>query len=127
MRHAKRRPSSGSPRRCAHLERALALWDAVPEAAELTQVDLAGLCTWTAELASQFGAAARAVELARRAIEVVGEGDPHRAALLHVRLGEYLHETAEDAASPSRACGRARAGGAALIGAGVRPGVARGR
>ena len=82
----------------AHLERALALWHAVPDAAELAGLDLAELCTRTAELASQIGAAARAVELGRRAIEVVGEGDPHRAALLHVRLGEYLEQTgSEDA------------------------------
>ena len=59
----------------AHLERALALWDAVPDAAELAGLDLAELCTRTAELASQIGAAARAVELGRRAIEVVGEGN----------------------------------------------------
>jgi DNA-binding CsgD family transcriptional regulator/tetratricopeptide (TPR) repeat protein len=76
----------------AHLERALMLWNAVPDAAELTQVDLAGLCSWTAELASQLGAAPRAVELARRAMDLVGGSDPHRMALLHVRLGEYLHE-----------------------------------
>ena len=82
----------------AHLERALDLWQAVPDAAELTGLDLAELCTRTAELASQVGAAARAVELGRRAIELVGEGDPHRAALLHVRLGEYLEQTgSEDA------------------------------
>ena len=82
----------------AHLERALALWHAVPDAAELAGLDLAELCAWTAELASQVGAAPRAVELGRRAIELVGEDDPHRAALLHVRLGEYLHETgSEDA------------------------------
>jgi len=77
----------------AHLERALALWDAVPDAAELAGLDLAELCTRTAELASEVGDAARAVELGRRAIEVVGEGDRHRAALLHVRLGEYLEQT----------------------------------
>ena len=82
----------------AHLERALALWHAVPDAAELAGLDLAELCTRTAELASQIGAAPRAVELGRRAIELVGEGDPHRAALLHVRLGEYLEQTgSEDA------------------------------
>ncbi len=82
----------------AHLERALDLWHAVPDAAELTGLDLAELCTRTAELASQVGAAPRAVELGRRAIELVGEGDPHRAALLHVRLGEYLEQTgSEDA------------------------------
>ena len=77
----------------AHLERALALWDAVPDAAELAGLDLAELCAWAAELASQDGAAPRAVELARRAIELVGADDPRRAALLHVRLGEYLHES----------------------------------
>jgi DNA-binding CsgD family transcriptional regulator/tetratricopeptide (TPR) repeat protein len=75
----------------AHLERALALWPAVPEASELVGLDLAELCSWTAELADQTGAAPRAVELAQRAIELVGEGDPPRAALLHVRLGRYLH------------------------------------
>ena len=41
----------------AHLERALALWPAVPDAAELAGLDLAELCAWTAELASQIGAA----------------------------------------------------------------------
>jgi DNA-binding CsgD family transcriptional regulator len=75
------------------LERALALWHAVPDAAELTGLDLAELCTWTAELASEIGAALRAVELGRHAVELVGESDPHRAALLHVRLGEYLEQT----------------------------------
>ena len=60
----------------AHLERALALWDAVPDAAELAGLDLAELCAWTAELASQIGAAPRAVELARRAIELVGARRP---------------------------------------------------
>jgi DNA-binding CsgD family transcriptional regulator len=75
----------------AHLERAVALWPAVPEASELVGLDLAELCSWTAELADQTGAAPRAVELGQRAIELVGEGDPPRAALLHVRLGRYLH------------------------------------
>ena len=75
----------------AHLERALALWPAVPEAAELVGLDLAGLCAWAAELASQTGAAAWAVELARRAIGLVGERDPLRVALLHECLGRYLH------------------------------------
>ena len=75
----------------AHLERALALWHAVPDAAELAGLDLAELCARTAELADQTGAAARAVELARRAIELVGEDNPHRAALLHASLAEYLY------------------------------------
>jgi DNA-binding CsgD family transcriptional regulator/tetratricopeptide (TPR) repeat protein len=77
----------------AHLERALALWQAVPDAAELVRLDLAELCSWAAELASQTGAAPRAVELTRRAIELVDTSDPVRAALLHERLGRYLNES----------------------------------
>jgi len=75
------------------LERALALWHRVPDAAELTGLELPGLCAWTAELASHVGAASRAVELARRAIELAGADDLHRTALLYVSLGEYLYET----------------------------------
>jgi DNA-binding CsgD family transcriptional regulator/tetratricopeptide (TPR) repeat protein len=86
----------------AHLERALALWHAVPKAAELVRLDLAGLCSWAAEVAWHTGAAPRAVQLARRAIELVGDGDPPRAALLHVRLGRYLHASGRgDAALPA--------------------------
>jgi DNA-binding CsgD family transcriptional regulator/tetratricopeptide (TPR) repeat protein len=77
----------------AHLERALALWHAVPDAPELARLDLAQLCSRAAELASQTGAALRAVELARQAIELVGEEDPPRAASLHVSLGRYLHRS----------------------------------
>jgi DNA-binding CsgD family transcriptional regulator/tetratricopeptide (TPR) repeat protein len=75
----------------AHLKRALALWDAVPDAAELVRLDLAGLCAWAAELAWDTGAAPRAVQLAQQAIELVGDGDRPRAALLHEGLGRYLH------------------------------------
>jgi DNA-binding CsgD family transcriptional regulator len=75
----------------SHLERALGLWPAVPDAAELVRLDLAALCLWTAELAAQAGAAPRAVELVRRAIELAGQSDPRRAGLLHERLGRYLH------------------------------------
>jgi len=77
----------------AHLERALALWHAVPDAPELVGLDLAQLCSRAAELASQTGAAPRAVELARQAIELVGEEDSPRAASLHVSLGRYLHRS----------------------------------
>jgi DNA-binding CsgD family transcriptional regulator/tetratricopeptide (TPR) repeat protein len=75
----------------AHVERALALWDAVPDAAAAAQLDLAELCSWGAELAGQTGAAPRAVELGRRAIELVGDGDPLRSARLYQNLGRYLH------------------------------------
>jgi DNA-binding CsgD family transcriptional regulator/tetratricopeptide (TPR) repeat protein len=82
-----------------HLERALALWPAVPDAAGLAGLDLAELYTWTARLASHVGAAPRAVELAQRAIELVGSEDQHRAALLQVDLGEYLSHIESDAAA----------------------------
>ena len=76
----------------AHVERALELWDLVPNAADLVPVDRGGLCAWAAELASSTGAGPRAVELAERAIDEVA-GDPHRVAHLYGRLGRYLHES----------------------------------
>ena len=100
----------------AHLERALGPWDEVPDAAELAGLDLAELCSWAADLASRTGAAPRAVELGRHAIELIGGNDPRRAALLHVRLGEYLYETGRNAEglADAQARGRARAGGTAI-------------
>jgi DNA-binding NarL/FixJ family response regulator/tetratricopeptide (TPR) repeat protein len=74
----------------AHLERALSLWDSVPDAARLAGCDLVELCSWTAQLASTTGAAPRAIELARRAVALVGENDPLRASRAHERLGTYL-------------------------------------
>jgi DNA-binding CsgD family transcriptional regulator len=76
-----------------HLERALALWDTVPDAAELSGLGLVELCTWTADLASDTGDAPRAVELTRRAIDLVGDTDRRHAALLHDRLSRYLFES----------------------------------
>ena len=76
----------------AHLERALDLWASLPDAAELAHLDLPELCSWTAELASRTGAAPRALELQRRAVELVGESDPLRAAILHEHLGRYQFE-----------------------------------
>ena len=82
----------------AHLERALALWDVVPDAPELAGLDLARLGSWAAELASQTGAAPRAVELVRRSIALVEERDALRAAPLYVSLGRYLHECGHETA-----------------------------
>ena len=83
----------------AHLERALALWDAVPDAADLVGFDVPELCGRAARLASQVGASTRAIELARRAIELVGREHPHRTSLLEVHLGEYLYELGDDDAA----------------------------
>jgi DNA-binding SARP family transcriptional activator/pimeloyl-ACP methyl ester carboxylesterase/tetratricopeptide (TPR) repeat protein len=73
-----------------HLERAIALWGDVPDAAELAGMDLAELCSRAAEQAVLTGASPRAVELCRQAIALVGEEDPVRAGLLHARLGRNL-------------------------------------
>jgi DNA-binding CsgD family transcriptional regulator/tetratricopeptide (TPR) repeat protein len=79
----------------AHLERALDLWASVPDAAELARVDLAELCSWAAELASRTGAAPRALELARRTVELIGESNPLRAATAHEHLARYLFENGD--------------------------------
>jgi DNA-binding NarL/FixJ family response regulator len=81
----------GSTEALAHLERALALWDAVPDAPTLAGLDLALLSSWAAELASRTGAAPRAVALAQQAIDLVEGGDALRAARLNDDLGVYLH------------------------------------
>ncbi len=90
---------SGLAEAHGHLERAIRLWDEVPAAAEVAGLELAEVCAWAAQLADHIGAAPRAVVLARRAIELTPDESWHRVALLHVRLGEYLHETAEDRAA----------------------------
>jgi DNA-binding SARP family transcriptional activator/predicted ATPase/pimeloyl-ACP methyl ester carboxylesterase len=74
----------------AHLERALALWTDVPDAAELVGLDLSELASWAAEQAVLTGASPRAVELGRQAVVLAGDGDAVRAGLLHMRLGRYL-------------------------------------
>ena len=77
----------------AHLERALGLWPPCRTRPSSCRSTSPGSASRTAELAWQTGAAPRAVELAQRAIELVGDGDPLRAALLHERLGRYLHDS----------------------------------
>ena len=63
----------------------------MPDAAGLVGLDLAELCSWASELASQTGAAPRD-ELGRRAIELVGDADRPFGAPAR-QLGEYLYET----------------------------------
>ncbi len=82
-----------------HLERALALWGAVPDAPALAGLDLARLSSWAAELASQTGAAPRAVELTHIAIDLIEQGDSLRVARLYDRLGQYLHESGRTGAA----------------------------
>jgi DNA-binding CsgD family transcriptional regulator len=74
----------------AHLERALRAWAAVPDAHAIARLDLVELLSWAAQRALQTDSAPRAVELGLRAVALVGDDDPVRAALLNERLGNYL-------------------------------------
>jgi tetratricopeptide (TPR) repeat protein len=73
----------------AHLERALRLWDAVPDASDHAGAELAELLAHAAELASDTGDAPRAVELIEQAIALGG----HHTASLHARLSRFLFES----------------------------------
>ena len=90
---------SGLAEAHGHLERAIRLWDEVPAAAEIAGLELAEVCAWAAQLADHDRcrpAGGRACPARHRAHP--GESW-QRVALLHVRLGEYLYETAEDSAA----------------------------
>jgi DNA-binding CsgD family transcriptional regulator/tetratricopeptide (TPR) repeat protein len=77
----------------AHIERAIILWPSVPDAQQRAGTDLISILRWAAQLAGETGAGGRAVQLARQAITLVDtQQQPLQAALLHVRLGEYLHQ-----------------------------------
>ncbi len=113
----------------AHLERALALWHAVPDAAELAGLDLAELCSWAAELASQTGARrARSSSPGERSSSSARTTRTVRRSCTCASASTST-QTGSERRWPrrARARGRARAGGAALAGARVCAGVARGR
>ncbi len=71
-------------------ERALTLWDRVPDAPERLGMDLVSLLRETANLADLAGSSGRAVELGSRALDIVDvKADPTRAGMIHARLGFY--------------------------------------
>jgi DNA-binding CsgD family transcriptional regulator/tetratricopeptide (TPR) repeat protein len=70
-----------------HYERALALWDGVPDAEERTGVDHLTLSRRAAEAANLAGEHVRAAALTRAAI---ARAAPERTGLLWERLGRYL-------------------------------------
>ncbi|WP_336923112.1 AAA family ATPase [Aquipuribacter sp. SD81] len=75
----------------AHLERAIELYDSVPDAAERLGQDDVDLHRRAAGLASRSGQVERAVSLARAALERAhAAGDDHRAGVLHHRLAQHL-------------------------------------
>jgi DNA-binding CsgD family transcriptional regulator/tetratricopeptide (TPR) repeat protein len=81
------------------LERALALWDRVPDAAERTGADRVGLLARCAEAAWTAADPARAAQLVRQAIALVDQaGQPQRAGLLHEQLARCLRKLGDPAA-----------------------------
>jgi len=73
------------------LERALALWDQVPDAEGRAGTDRVGLLARCAEAAYGAGDPAGAAELVRQALPLVDAArQPQRAGLLHEQLAHYL-------------------------------------
>ncbi|MFL5751368.1 MAG: helix-turn-helix transcriptional regulator, partial [Chloroflexota bacterium] len=72
-------------------ERAIDLWERVPDAADATGMDRVDILRLGAECANNAGRGARAVELWRAALDEVDEAaDPTGAALLHSKLAYSL-------------------------------------
>jgi DNA-binding CsgD family transcriptional regulator/tetratricopeptide (TPR) repeat protein len=75
------------------LERALELWDRVPDAEERAGMDRTALLRAAAVAASAVGEASRAAALTREALAALDAGrEPERAAELYRRLGTYLRQ-----------------------------------
>jgi DNA-binding CsgD family transcriptional regulator/tetratricopeptide (TPR) repeat protein len=81
------------------LERALALWDRVPDPEARAGMDRVALLARCAEAAYAAGDPARAAELVRRAVALVDQArQPRRAGLLHEQLAHYLRRLGDPAA-----------------------------
>jgi DNA-binding CsgD family transcriptional regulator len=81
------------------LERALALWDQVPDAAERAGMDRVALLARCAEASGGAGDLDRAAELVRQALALVDVvRQPQRAGLLHEQLARGLHALRDPAA-----------------------------
>jgi DNA-binding CsgD family transcriptional regulator/tetratricopeptide (TPR) repeat protein len=75
----------------AHYERAIELWDGVPDDVRAAGPSLVDLIRDAADAAHLAGEYDRAAALARRALSLVdADADPMRAALVGERLGRYL-------------------------------------
>jgi DNA-binding CsgD family transcriptional regulator len=82
-----------------HLERALELWERVPDAAERASLDHLSLLQHASDAAGLAGDHARAAALVRAALGEVDDGaDPARAGVLHERLGRHLSQTGQPGA-----------------------------
>ena len=76
----------------AHLERAVEVWDGVPEEARPPGVTVVEILRRAAAAANTAGEPARAAALARRALaQLDAEAEPTTAALVEERIGLYLY------------------------------------
>jgi DNA-binding CsgD family transcriptional regulator/tetratricopeptide (TPR) repeat protein len=92
-----------------HLETALALWPAVPDAAARAGRDQPTLLLDSAAAARTAGEPQRAVALIRAALDLLGpDGDPVERARVHYRLAQALGRI-EDQAAAHRESSRAMA------------------
>ena len=83
--------SSPSSRPPQHFERALEIWDLVPDAEERAGLERVEVLARAAEAAAWSGSSEHAIELVSAALELVDERhEPARAALLRERRGSYL-------------------------------------
>jgi DNA-binding CsgD family transcriptional regulator/tetratricopeptide (TPR) repeat protein len=81
------------------LERALSLWDRVPDAVERAGMDRPLLLSRCAEAAYEAGDNSRAAELVRQALPLVDQASqPQRAGLLHEQLARCLRMLGDPAA-----------------------------
>jgi ATP/maltotriose-dependent transcriptional regulator MalT len=79
-----------------HLERAVEIWERVPDAAERAGMPLAEVLRHAAAVANHAGEVSRSVALVRRAIEEVDEtAEPLRAAALHADLAKLVRHTGD--------------------------------
>jgi DNA-binding CsgD family transcriptional regulator/tetratricopeptide (TPR) repeat protein len=82
-----------------HLENAIELWGRVEDPERVGEATLVDLLRRGAELSYLGGDADRAVALARRALESIGDAEPVAAALARERLGRYLWTSGRHAES----------------------------
>ncbi len=79
------------PEALAHCERALALWDRVPDASVRIGMTRVDLTRFAARMADLSGTTDRALALARDALREVDEvSDPVTAGLIHERIARFL-------------------------------------
>ena len=83
-----------------HAERALAIWDRVPDAVERAGIDKVEMLLSAAQTAERPVLFDRAVELARAALDAVDpEAEPIRAGLIHSKLGFFRWPVGDSQAS----------------------------